>query len=188
MPTIRLRGSGAAFDTFDVPLVSIDVTSDTAEEWGPNRIRRTINGTITETSDHWESYLAGWRNLFGTRDVDGKPFVDVKNVQIDFDHYGFTSLISVDNDQISILAVEGFGGSMVEYYEYVQRRNQSTAEIVRKWTSGQITRNDIRVQMGLVPKDEPFFNQTIGPERAAECKENFLDGAHGFNLRTNLIV
>ena len=145
-------------------------------------------GPKSNPSDHWESYLAGWRNLFGTRDVDGKPFVDVKNLQIDFDHYGFTSMISVDNDQISILAVEGFGGSMIEYYEYVQRRNQSTAEIVRKWTSGQITRNDIRVQMGLVPKDEPFFNQTIGPERAAECKENFLDGAHGFILRTNLIV
>ena len=56
-----------------------------------------------------------------------------------------------------------------------------------RWDTNQITRNDLRVLMGLALKDEPYFNEYLAPDVIAQVRENNLRKGVELKLSRNIL-
>src|SRR5437899_1522553 len=183
----NLMGSGRTQELLAV----IDVQSDIHEiipevkHVESQQVRRRIIGKIRQRGSLWNDFMEFLSHSQPQIDpTDGKPYRGVQALFVDHDYYSPQwSLINVEGSTIRLLLIENFDGTTEEYAHELAARNKRIQDEIDKWESGDVTRNDLRAQMGLPPMAGPHFNERIPPEALAGALESFHKKPH-FNYIT----
>lgn len=187
---MQLRASLVGQSRYDELLAVVEPKSDTPEPLSENGagdvIRRTIVGTIKQRGPIWDDFIAFW-SLF-TAGHDSGPQLIVKTLQVDHDFYGNGSCLDVAGDTITLHLFERFDGSLDEYPAAVRERNNRVEAYLNRWNTFQITRNDVRILMGLEPKDESRFKEFLAPEVITDSRKLYWHYGVQRGLTRNIIV
>lgn len=185
----KLRGNLPLGESFDVRLGDLHVTTEALLELQDHHWRRTIEGNIKEKTPDWNTFLTEWSELDSVQQgIDGRQYFPVRNLQIDYDHYGLASWLYVEDDSVIIIAQERFDGTEDEFRAAIQTRNHEKRELEQRWDEGRVTCNDLRILCGLGETEDSVGSTTLSVNQLAHARNCFFDGLNGFGYRTNLLV
>lgn len=61
---MNLMASVTNEQRYDEFLAEVEVTSDTAEQWGPDYFRRKVVGQVRKYGPIWNAFIGAWVNDF----------------------------------------------------------------------------------------------------------------------------